>query len=111
MPPPYARRAAPNGPGTCGRRPSSEPGGAPQPPPAADSLRLRRSEHAVERRPREDLRPDVVQVEVDLRQGADVLADVVVHGDDGLDPELKILPEPDDAGIDRPGRTAGIAPI
>src|SRR6476646_8113385 len=108
MRPPCARLVDRSGRGT--REPPPRPGrAAGGPPPVACSPRLRRPEDAVERRPREDLRQDVVQIEVNLREGADVLADVVVDRNDRLEPELEIPPEPDDPRVHGAGRAPGVS--
>ena len=49
----------------------------------------------------EDLREDVVDVDLHLHDGADVRAGVAVHRDHRLHAELKIGLFPKEAGIDR----------
>src|SRR5262249_1698875 len=61
----------------------------------------------MERRPREDLWRDVVEIEVQLTDHADVLAGPLVDGNLRLDADLHVPAEPDDAGIDRAGCSAG----
>src|SRR5262249_51806875 len=72
---------------------------------------LGRAQRAAERRPREDLRQDVVQVEVDLSEHAHVLAGRRVDRHHRLEPDLHILAEPQDAGIDRPGGPGGLGVV
>src|SRR5713101_2848420 len=59
--------------------------------------RLRGAERPVKRRPREDLGRDVVEIEMNLGDDADVLPGGAVDRDYGLDPELEVTPKQDDA--------------
>src|SRR5262249_17301372 len=56
----------------------------------------------------EDRRVDVVQEEVEQGPDADVLAGLAVDRDHGLDAHLHVLPGPDEAGVDGPGRLAPV---
>src|SRR3954452_5499255 len=60
--------------------------------------------------PAERMRENVVDVEVQLRDKADAVAAALVHRKNRLGGELDMLPGPDEAGIDRPGRAAAAGP-
>src|SRR5215813_10907344 len=106
------RPEARSGPGTHEPSTASLRGSTPPPPETlALACRLGGAERPVERCPREDLRRDIVQIEVDLGDDPDVLAGGAVDRDHRLDSELEIAPEPDDAGIDGARRIARARPV
>src|SRR5216117_3056378 len=107
--PPWIRHAAPSD--QERRAPTPRRPRGPARRRRAHLSRLRGTEHAVKRCPREDLRRAVVEVEVDLADQAYGLAAALVDGTHGLEAHLEVAAEPDDAGIDRPSRTAGVLRI
>src|SRR5580704_4426614 len=57
--------------------------------------------YGAEQRPADSPREHIVEVEVQLRDGADAGAARPIDRDDRLDPDLEIIADPDHAGIDR----------
>src|SRR5262245_35706860 len=70
-----------------------------------------RPQHAMEWRPCEDLRGDVVEIEVQLPDHSDVLSRPLVDGNLRLDADLHVSAEPDDARVDRSRRAARVLRI
>src|SRR5262249_24104779 len=64
-------------------------------------------QHAVERRPRENLGRNVVEVEVQLAQHANVLACPFVDRDLQFEAHLKVAPKPGDARVDEASCLSG----
>src|SRR5262249_13090601 len=113
----YGRRAAPNDRETHGTIPVPARTGGALPaarPSGGATSRLRRPQHAVERSPGEHIRPDVVEVEVDLAGKADAALAPLVRGIEGvtvdrdhrLESELDVPAEPDHPRVDAAGRPA-----
>src|SRR5215510_11382064 len=65
----------------------------------------------MEWRPREDIRRDVVEVEVKLADDSHILPRLAVYGELQLEAQLDIPPEPDHARIDRARRPSGSRPL
>src|SRR5580704_6539934 len=57
--------------------------------------------YGAEQRPADSPRENIVEVEVQLRDGADAGAARAIGRDDRLDPDLEIVSDPDHARIER----------
>src|SRR5215831_685524 len=107
----YAPPAALNDPGRREPNMDSQPGTAPPPGEQLALPRLRGTERPMERRPREDVGRDIVQIEVDLSQHAHILSGPLVDRDHRLDAKLQVTAEPDDPRVDGTRRMPGERPI